>query len=146
MSEQDPIMIRDVDDHVPTALDIVMDYIETIRGASSISGSYQMETQGIQRFAELLPGGEATQTFGVNVKIETYRIALSVIADSLQEAQDELMELRYLLISAGGRYASRGLDLINVAPAGTIVHNGPDANGRQMVEAEFFIMTGPSYV
>lgn len=148
MSHEDPQPLIDNDGHTPSGLDVVLDYLQTVCPGQedTVSGSYKPDAEGIQRFAEILPGGQPMLTFGTAVFLETYRIAVSVIAPTLEEAQDELFRLRYLLASAGGKYASRGLDLMAAIPTGSIEHVGPDGKGRQMVEAEFNVMTGPSYV
>jgi hypothetical protein len=149
MTETNPQVIRDADGHVPTALELVHDFILTIipgsESGKDVFLAYDQDAAGVVVFVEETTGDTA-RTFGKAVALEFPVITVTVRSDEddYQEAKNLIKDIRYRLAAAAG-YTSRGLTILDAEPRGTINPLGRDIKDREALDATFVVMTAPSY-
>jgi hypothetical protein len=149
MSELEPQPIQDDDGHTPTALELVWDFIISITPtavpATNLFVAYDQDATGMVYFVEETPG-DTMRTHGKAVALEFTPITITVRdgGDDYQAAKDEIIRLRYRLAAADG-FTSRGLTILDAEPRGTINPIGRDLKDREAFQANFVIMTEPSY-
>lgn len=149
MTELNPQVIVDGEGHVPTALEVIHDYILSVTpGAASgtdVFMAYDQDATGLVRFVEETTG-DTMRTHGKAVALEFTVITITVRAgaDDYQAAKDEIKRLRYKVAASAG-YTSRGLTILDAEPRGTINPLGRDIKDREALDATFVVMTAPSY-
>jgi hypothetical protein len=149
MSETEPQLITDSDGHTPTALELVHDFILSITPAAesgtNLFMAYNQDAEGRVIFVEETPG-QTLRTHGKAVALEFAAITVTVRDgdDDYRAAKDEIQRLRYRIAAATG-YTSRGLTILDAEPRGGIDPIGRDIKDREAFQANFWIMTEPSY-
>ena len=145
MSEADPVLITDGDGNVPTALEVIYDYVKTVCDPDEpVLMAYNVDTPGVVRFLEEDPG-VSLHSYGTVVMLEEQVITLTVRSDvGYQSAKNEALRLRYL-IGGLNDYTSRGVTVLAAVPTG-IRPLGPDDRDREAIEVQFVVTASKSYV